>query len=176
MDNSKPGVVRGITVSVQSRVFLMRSAALFQTKYDGGSRTSSFTGNQEDQRQKYRHVCEIPIIIETSPEGRANVPFPRVSNEERRPGHMIQKDFIGNVSGSSVGVKINPKANLPDSLSEISNCCSCSGADNIHEQLKDVSLRLKRLEDKIGSDLEGIFDIMKSFKESRKRKVRNSIL
>ena len=154
---------------------------MFQARSDVESRTSSFCGNRENEGQRCRHGG-IPIIIETSPEGRANVPFSRAPDEERTQNNAPsfvncvlserncssgsatagRDDSFPSISGLAVGLKKRNITDRPGTPPETT--CSCSKLENIQEQLKDLSVRLQRLEDKVGSDLEGIYEILISSK------------
>ena len=167
---------------------------MFQARSDAESRTSSFCGNHENEGQRCRHV-EIPIIIETSPDGRANVPFPHIRSDGRaskRSDDFLnctpndrncsslsaagEKNNLGTISGLAVGLKRKNITKAPRVPPESSDTCSCSRLENIQEQLRDLSLRLQRLEDKVGSDLEGIYEVLKSSKETITDNIRNSVV
>ena len=78
------------------------------------------------------------------------------------------------MSGLAVGLKRQTITNRPETPHETSASCSCSKFETIQEQLHDISLRLQRLEDKVGSDLEGIYNILKS--SERKIHERDSVV
>ncbi|XP_028417338.1 potassium voltage-gated channel subfamily H member 6-like isoform X2 [Dendronephthya gigantea] len=158
-----------------------------KAKSDGESRTSSFCVNHENEgQQKCRHV-DIPIIIETSPEGQANMPFPcaqgqnRTANETENPVNFAssehnssslwataeKKDAFENLSGLALGLK---RRNVNNTQPPPDSSCTCSGFENIQEQLKDLSLRMQRLEDKFGNDLERIYKILKSSRATNRDK------
>lgn len=81
-------------------------------------------------------------------------------------------DTFGNVSGLAGGLK--RKNTSPETHPEAPD--TCSKLENIQEQLKDLSLRLHRLEDKVGSDLEGIYEILKSSKGTMNDNLRDSVV
>lgn len=54
--------------------------------------------------------------------------------------------------------------------SEKPRVCSCSCSTDVGKQLQELSERLEVIENKIGGDVEAIFDVLKTFREALKEK------
>ena len=87
-----------------------------------------------------------------------------------------QDDNLANISGLAVGIKRKNMTNLTETPRQTSDTVSCSEFEIIQEQLKDLSLRLQRLEDKVGSDLEGIYDILKASRVTVSDNLQDSVV
>jgi hypothetical protein len=88
---------------------------------------------------------------------------------ERTSTTATRKDPFKNTSGLAVGLKRKSAPNRPETPPETTTSCS-----NVQGQLQDISRRLRRLEDKVGSDLEGIYEILTSLE--RKMNERDSVV
>lgn len=147
----------------------------FQTRSRADSKTSIYDENYEMRNQKCGH---IPIIIKTSPNGEATIPLLGLNAdkhtariETQNKLHREQRDTkntsvdngrneqSGNIHGNSVEVKRND--NLANKTLETRSCM-----EEMKEDMKNFSLRLKRLEDKIDSNVEGIREILKHFQDN----------
>ena len=105
--------------------------------------------------------------------------FVNCASNERNCSSMSaasEKNNIGTISGLPVGLKRKNITKTPRDPPDHSDNCSCSRLENIQDQLRELSLRLHRLEDKVGSDLEGIYEILKSSKETVSNNIRDSIV
>jgi hypothetical protein len=85
---------------------------------------------------------------------------------ERTCTTATRKDPFKNTSGLAVGLKRKSAPNRPETPPETTS--------NVQGQLQDISRRLRRLEDKVGSDLEGIYEILTSLE--RKMNERDSVV
>ena len=128
---------------------------------------------------------EIPIIIETTPEGErleAKVAL-GYQDDEYRPSvgtkHMNhQLHNHGNfkqVTGNAVDHAASGTATPAGQV----HSCSCTCTAMVERQLQELSQRLQRIENKIEGDMEAIFDVLKTCNEALKVKrndTRNTIV
>ena len=107
---------------------------------------------------------EIPIIIETSPEGRANIPFKKNEAEIRPCLHNMKHD------NTRTAERLNQacKSSYKPPQGEIIQGCTCLA--KVGGQLQALSQRLDHIENKIGGDIEAIFEILRSCREALKQK------
>lgn len=85
----------------------------------------------------------------------------------------MKKCAFENLSGLALGVK---RTKVNNTQPQPESSCTCSGFENIQEQLKDISLRMQKIEEKFGSDLEEIYKILKSLRATKgDESMRNSV-